>query len=155
MTDTVPALTAAQLRALAVVLDDIIPPRADGLPGAGGVGVAAYVDEVLNALPELKAMVAQGLDALDGLARARGAVSVADLPAAEQTALVNQLACSDNALPPIVMLHAFAGYYQQPRVIEALGLPVRPPHPQGYEMAPVDLSLLDPVRARGRCYREC
>ncbi|MEO8605719.1 MAG: gluconate 2-dehydrogenase subunit 3 family protein [bacterium] len=155
MTDTVPAFTAAQLRALAVALDGIIPPRPDGLPGAGGVGVAAYVDAALVSLPELHAMVARSLDALDELARAHGVASVADLPPAEQTALVNALACSDDALPPIVMLHAFAGYYQQARVVEALGMPARPPHPQGYEMEPVDLTLLEPVRRRGACYRDC
>jgi hypothetical protein len=100
-------------------------------------------------------MVAQGLAALDELARRRGATSVADLPPAEQTALVNELACSEHALPPIVMLHAFAGYYQQPRVLEALGLPPRAPHPEGHAMDPVDLTLLEPVRRRSRLYREC
>jgi hypothetical protein len=31
----------------------------------------------------------------------------------------------------------------------------RPPHPKGYEMAPHDLSLLDPVRRREKLYRDC
>jgi len=157
MTDTPsPPFSAAQRRALAVVLDDIIPPRAAGrLPGAGAIGVAAYIEEALRPMPALQAMVAQGLDALDQLARQRGAASVAELPPAEQTALVNQLAGSEQALPPIVMLHTFAGYYQQPRVLEALGLPTRPPHPVGYEMEPLDLTLLEPVRRRGGLYRDC
>jgi hypothetical protein len=54
-----------------------------------------------------------------------------------------------------LMLHTFVGYYQTPRVVEALGLEARPPHPQGYAMEPNDLSLLDPVRRRPRLYREC
>jgi len=53
-----------------------------------------------------------------------------------------------------LMFHAYIGYYQHPRVIEGLDLPPRPPHPKGYEMAPNDLSLLEPVRKRGKAYRE-
>ena len=51
--------------------------------------------------------------------------------------------------------HAFIGYYQHPRVVEALGLEARPPHPQGYQVAPNDLTLLDGVRRGPKRYREC
>ena len=40
------------------------------------------------------------------------------------------------------------------RVIAALDLEPRPPHPQGFTMPENDLSLLDPVRARGRLWRD-
>ena len=53
------------------------------------------------------------------------------------------------------MLHTFAGYYQHPRILDALGIAPRAPHPQGYEMAANDLSLLEPVRRRGNMYRPC
>ena len=39
------------------------------------------------------------------------------------------------------------------RVVAALGLEPRPPHPKGYEMGTDDLTLLDPVRRRGPRYR--
>ena len=51
-------------------------------------------------------------------------------------------------------LHAYTAYYQQRRVIEALGREARPPHPRGYEMEPNDLSLLEPVRHRPKLYRD-
>jgi hypothetical protein len=51
-------------------------------------------------------------------------------------------------------MHTYAGYYQHPRVMSALGLAPRPPHPLGYEMGADDLSLLDPVRRRAKMYRE-
>jgi hypothetical protein len=46
-------------------------------------------------------------------------------------------------------------YYQAPRVVEALGLEARPPHPKGYEVELGDLTLLDEVRRRGKLYRDC
>lgn len=157
MTASTTPLSPAALRALAHVLDDLIPPSGDGrLPGAGTLGLAAYLDTALDVMPELKAMVAQSLTALDALARRRDPGGLDALGAADRAAVLLELASSDDALPPILAIHAYTGYYQQPQVLEALGLEARPPHPKGYEMAENDLSLLDPVRARGkRLYREC
>ena len=39
-------------------------------------------------------------------------------------------------------------------VVEGLGLEDRPPYPKGYEVEAGDLSLLDPVRARPKLYRD-
>jgi hypothetical protein len=54
-----------------------------------------------------------------------------------------------------LVFQAYCAYYQHPRVIAALGLAVRPPHPDGYALEQPDLdALLAPVRERGRRYRE-
>ena len=45
-------------------------------------------------------------------------------------------------------------YYQNDRVLEAIGVGARPPFPEGYQVPSGDLSLLEPVRGRGRIYRE-
>jgi len=45
-------------------------------------------------------------------------------------------------------------YYQQDGVIERLGMEPRPPYPKGYQVLPGDLTLLNPVTARGRIYRD-
>ena len=138
-------------RALASVLDEIIPPSDDGrLPGAGEIGIADYVAEALQKTPELRAMIAQGLADLDDLARRRRAPDFAALPREDKLQLLNEWGF---VLP--LSLHAFVGYYQHPRVVEALGLDPRPPHPKGYEMEPNDLTLLDAVRRRPKLYREC
>jgi hypothetical protein len=68
---------------------------------------------------------------------------------------MNELTAGENALPPILVLHAYTGYYQQARVVEALGLEARPPHPEGYRMEPNDFALLERVRRRRRLYRQC
>ena len=44
-------------------------------------------------------------------------------------------------------------YYRDTQVLQSLTAEARPPHPQGYEVAQGDFSLLDPVRARGPIYR--
>lgn len=155
MTDT-PAFTEPQARALAHVLDDIIPASPDrGLPAAGALGVAAYVEQSLGAMPGLKAMVADSLTALDALARARHPGGLDAMRPEDRAAVLLEHAGSEHSFPPILILHAFAGYYQDARILALLGMPPRPPHPEGYDMGPDDLSLLDPVRQRGRRYREC
>jgi hypothetical protein len=45
-------------------------------------------------------------------------------------------------------------YYRDDRVMRSLGLEVRPPYPKGFEVEQGDWSLLDPVRARRKLYRE-
>jgi hypothetical protein len=143
-------------RALACVLDEIIPASADGrLPAAGEIGVADHLDAALDAMPELRLMVAQSLAALDGLATRRHARGIDALTPPDRAVVLAELAASEHAVPPILALHAFTGYYQHPRVLEALGCEPRPPHPQGYEMEPNDLTLLDAVRKRSKLYRAC
>ena len=45
-------------------------------------------------------------------------------------------------------------YYRDDRVMRAIGMEVRAPYPQGFELEQGDWSLLDPVRKRGRMYRD-
>ena len=143
-------------RALACVLDEIIPGSADGkLPGAGELDLADHLDAALRNMPELRAMLAQSLSALAALAQRRNPRGLAALSKDERAALLAELASSEHSVPPILALHTFTGYYKHPRVLEALGCAPRPPHPEGYEMEANDISLLDPVRRRGKMYREC
>src|SRR5262245_46031715 len=149
-------LSDEERQTLSHALDQIIPPDRDrGRPGAGELGLAAYVDAALDAMPVVKEMVVQSLAALDDLARRRSGCCLDDLPPEERTAILDQLAASEHAFPPVLVLHTYAGYYQHPRVLEALGLEPRPPHPVGYATIEGDLPLLDTVRRRARLYRDC
>ncbi len=143
--------SADELLVLTSVLDELIPPSADGrLPGAGQVGVAPLLDESLQKMPDLKAMIAQGLADLDRVAHERKATPFAALAKDDKLQLLNE----QGFIFPL-MLQTYIAYYQHPRVIAALGLEARPPHPTGYQMPPNDLSLLDAVRRRPKGYREC
>jgi hypothetical protein len=146
-----PAFSEDDKRTLASVLDQIIPPSDDGrFPGAGQIGLAGYIDAALQKTPELRSLIVQGLADLDNLARSRNASSFAALCREDKQELLKEWGF---VLP--LTLHTFTGYYHHPRVVEALGLEARPPHPQGYHMEPNDLSLLDAVRRRAKRYREC
>lgn len=152
MSDT---LSAEQRVALAAVLDEIIPPSADGRhPGAGEIGLAAHVERGLAQMEGLVAMVQNGLARLDEIARRGGAASFAGVPRAERRALLDELlAAQPHFLGPL-LFHAYVGYYQHPRALEAIGMEPRPPHPKGHALETGDFSLLGAVRARGKIYRD-
>lgn len=146
--------TPNEIRALTYVLDEIIPPSADGrLPGAGALGLDEYLAAALRPLPALRAMVGQALAALEVLAIRRDPRGLAALSREDREAALAELAASEHALPPILALHVYGGYYHHPRVMAALGLEPRAPHPHGYAMEPNDLTLLDAVRRRAALYR--
>ncbi len=143
--------SAAENRTLASVLDEIIPRSGDGtLPGAGELGVAAYIDQALQKAPELRPMITQGLAELEDLARQRYGEAFPELSQEQKVALLNE----QTFMLPLT-LHTYAGYYQNGRVVEALGLEARAPHPKGYEMEANDLTLLENVRRRPKGYRSC
>jgi hypothetical protein len=149
-------LSDDQQRALAPVLDGLVPRSDDGLlPGAGELGLAGDLDEALQRDPALHAQVAASLAGLDRLARARGSARFTALSAEQQAEVMTELSCSEHAFPPMLLLYTFGCYYKHPRILAHYGFQARPPHPKGYEVAPTDLSLLDPVRERGPIYRRC
>ena len=148
--------SAAHARALACVLDEIIPPAADGtLPGAGALGLEEHVAAALHSAPALREMVERSLTALTDLAQRKNARGLAALSDRERAEVLRELAASDDAVPPVLAIHAYSAYYQHPRTLTALGLEPRAPHPGGYTIEPNDLSLLDPVRRRAAFYRRC
>lgn len=146
------ALTAAQLAALDAVLNLIVPPSADArMPGAAEVGVPAYlVAEAADALPVLRGE----LDELERCSNARFARGFAALNEDERRSLVGELRAQTPAFMNRLAMETLACYYQHDRVLEGLGVEARPPYPKGYQVAQGDLSLLEPVRARGKIYRD-
>lgn len=147
MTDD--GLTPEEARLVTALLDTVIPPSEDGrLPGAGALGLVDHVVRTIRAMPLLRPVVEYGLGAL----AERG--FAAHLAPEARTALLAEFAASDQFFLPAFLVLAYSGYYQHPRVLAALGLEARPPHPKGYPMAPDDLALLEAVRQRGRRYRD-
>ena len=145
-----------QARALAGVLDEIIPPSADGrLPGAGELGLVGYIEQTLERSPDLLPAIAQGLSVLAELAGRRDARGFPALSEAARLEVLNELATAEPAFLPGLIFHAYVGYYLNDRVVEALGLEPRPPYPKGYAMEASDLTLLDEVRQRPELYRRC
>lgn len=147
--------TPARERALVAVLDEIIPASADGrLPGAGFTVAAGLLEATFRLLPDMRVPIAFGLDALDRAAATRGRGCFADLSAEERRGVLEEVAVADPGFVPTLMFLAYVSYYADRGVLEGLRFEARPPHPLGHAMAPNDPSLLEPVRRRGRLWRE-
>jgi hypothetical protein len=151
-----PLFSDSERRLLRAVLDEIIPARTDGsAPAAGALGMVVDIERAASTSPELHVGIAQGLAALDDLARSTTGQGFEAAPAAARRGLLDTLSASSPGFVPGIVYYAYGAYYQHPRVLEALGIEARPPHPKGYEVAPSDLdALLEEVRRRGRIYRE-
>ena len=139
-------------RGLTALLDTLIPASEDGrMPGAGSLGLSGYIAEHAA---DLQPLIAQGLAALDESARERGADSFAALAPDDRALVLTAHGERDPGLVPALVFHSYSGYYQHPRVVEALGFEHRPPYPKGYEMDATDESRLDAMRRRPALYRD-
>ena len=144
-------LNPRQREALDAVLDAIIPPTPDGRPGASEVGVSEYLREREPALlPALREDLARVEEAAQG----QHGMPFSELDAPRRDALLAALRTAEPGFLHALALAAVTCYYQNERVLRAIGVDPRPPFPRGHEVPAGDLSLLDAVRARGRLYRE-
>lgn len=145
-----------QRRALNGVLDEMIPPSADGrLPGAGEIDLAAAAEKAAAQNPGMRPVIEQGLATLAEVARERGHADLAAAPSDERAEIMRALESRDAGFLMTLMFVAYASYYQHRRVLEGLGLESRAPHPKGYEMKPHNLELLEAVKRRGKMFRRC
>ncbi len=145
-------LTERQREYLNVVLALIVPAAPErGLPAGSEVGVLEYIRaHSPDVLPE----IAGQLDELDAVAQAGGVDSFGGGSASEQQGWVEQLRAADGSFLRRLAQQTMACYYQHDQVLLAIGMPARPPYPEGNEVVSGDLSLLDPVIARGKVYRD-
>ncbi len=112
--------------------------------------VLAHVEHVAAALPAM----GEALDALEGESVARFGAGFAALAHANAGALLEEFATRHAAVLQRVGLETVTSYYQQDAVLERLGLEARAPYPIGFQVPAGDLTLLSPVTARGRIYRD-
>jgi hypothetical protein len=141
-------LAAEQIRSLRCLAEMMIPESAEyGVPSAGD---KAIFDDVLKSLGRDMPEVIAVLQRLDAMAGGR----FADLDQARRDAVLARLrAEGGEALTDLgrVILQC---YYRDDRVMRSLGMEPRPPYPKGFELEQGDWSLLDPVRARPKLYRD-
>lgn len=137
---------------LRVLVNMLVPASSDrGMPGAADLPeVLRHVERVAAALPALP----QALDALEREAMARSGAGFAALEHAGRSALLDEFAARQAAVLQRLAVETVTCYYQQDAVIERLGLEARPPYPAGYQVLSGDLTLLNPVIARGKTYRD-
>ena len=145
-------LTAQQRRNLDILLDMIVPASADGRkPSAAEVDVLGYIcareSETLAGLRE-------DLHRLDAEAEALHGQAFAVLAPQQRQAVVADLRRQGPHFLRNLALQTVTCYYEDDRFCGRSASTPGRLSPQGYEVPAGDLSLLDPVRRRGRIYRD-
>jgi len=145
-------LTPVRRETLRAVLGMLVPPSPDGrMPGAADLPeVLRHIEHVAAELPVMR----DGLDMLQHEAMARYGAAFAALDHASRSIVLDEFAARHPPVLERLGLETVTCYYQQDGVIERLGMEARPPYPVGYQVLPGDLTLLNPVIARGKIYRD-
>ena len=128
-------LTEGERRVLTALLDTLIPASEDlEMPSAGQVNFDAYLKQ-------------QGGDLIPALQQALDHFNThfADLPLEARIEAVTAFSADQPELFMALLSRVYDCYYQDDLVREKIGVVSGAPFPQGNEVMPGDLSLLDPV----------
>lgn len=146
--------TAKERQLLDAILDELIPPRQDGsIPGAGALGVAdflpsahAYASDPVGAVKSVLAIVEAKIDGFS------------DLPPANRVAILKSVEAEEPEAFATLTRLTYMGYYSRADIRPHFGVGAHPVHPMGYpvEQESADLmdALTEPVRKRGKAYRD-
>jgi hypothetical protein len=138
-------------RLIRAIVDTLIPGDEDApLPAASEVGVSAALTAALDtpegtAYRHVIACVARELEGAHEFVRATPDRRVAALQAVERDAPLEFRR---------LVIFALEAYYQAGPVLLAMGWRVQSPQPLGHPVEPLDETLIEPVRARGRLWRD-
>ena len=142
------ALSADECRSLRCLAEMIIPASAEyGVPSAGDDAIFADILHSLGRDADHVVAVLQTLDTLSGGV-------FADLDPQRRDAVAARLRDTAGASLMYLTRIVLQCYYRDDRVMRSLDMEVRPPFPRGFEVEQGDWSLLDPVRARPKLFRD-
>ncbi|PZC48527.1 MAG: Gluconate 2-dehydrogenase subunit 3 [Chloroflexi bacterium] len=135
------------------VLERLIPAE-DGFPSAGDLKLEEHIKFMGARHPYLNEVFADGFAIINETSNeALGAdfVSLATNNKDDVLKLVEKRA------PEFfqeLLRHTYTGYYINSTVVRLLKIQGRPPQPEGYDLPPFDLKLLDSVKKRSPFYRK-
>lgn len=142
----------AQRLLLTGVINRIIPAR-DSLPGAGDLGLAAYIEDAAAGTPESTSLFNSGLVQIEVAA---GRDSAEGFEALSNTAKDELLRSIETANPVFfdqLVLQTYNGYYTNPEVFDIIGYTIPKLAPPGSQPELLDVSLLDQQRKREPFWR--
>ena len=141
-------LSADQCRSLRCLAEMMIPASAEyGVPSAGDDAIFGDILQSVGRDAGHVIVVLQTLDAMSGC-------PFADLDPQRRDTIAARLRETGGEALAYLTRIILQCYYRDDRVMRSLGLELRPPFPRGFEVEQGDWSLLDPVRARPKLYRE-
>jgi hypothetical protein len=146
-------LSDEQRELLRAVVDRLIP-AADGVPGADELGVADHVEGISGVSPKSRSHLSNGLKAIEVASGRNHSKGFVELSHGDRTSVLRTVESRHKEFFKALVQETYSGYYSAPAVLRAKGLPLSAPQPAGYEIEPFDMSLLGPVRKRGKAYRD-
>ena len=142
------SLSAAELRDLKCIAGMIIPASSEfGVPGADDPVVFA---DIVKSLGRDRRDVQAAISSLCALAGG----AFADQDASRRYAATESFRARGGPEVAALSRAILQCYYRDDRVVLSLGLEPRPPFPKGHTLEQGDWSLLDPVRARPKLWRD-
>ncbi len=141
-------LTPAESRDLSCVAGMMIPASTEfDVPGADDAVIFADITGTLGRdLGHVR-------EALKTLATLAGG-SFADLDRERRGSTITAFRKIGGSAAATLSRVILQCYYRDDRVVRSLGLDPRPPFPKGHTLEQGDWSLLDPVRARAKMWRD-
>ena len=146
-------LNPEQNSTLEALLELVIPKSKDGkLPGANEIGFHEFIiDFNLNYyLHDLK----EGLNSINKSSIKENNCNFSKLSSEQKEILIKELRLNENYFLEYFGKLVMVCYYQNDKVIEALGLEARPPFPEGYHVDEMNFELLETVKKRGKIWRD-
>ena len=141
-------LTPAESRDLRCIAGMMIPASSEfDLPGADDAVIFA---DIVGTMGRDLGHVREALGSLATLAGG----SFADLNQGRRDAVVAAFRERGGVAAATLSRVILQCYYRDDRVMRSLGLEPRPPFPKGHTLEQGDWSLLDPVRARPKMWRD-
>jgi hypothetical protein len=145
MTET---LSPAETRDLRCIAGMMIPASNEfDVPGADDPTIFA---DIVKSLGRDLGDVRKALASLSEL----GGAAFADLDAPQREAVAESFRARGGTEVATLSRVILQCYYRDDRVVCSLGLEPRPPFPKGHTLEQGDWSLLDPVRARPKMWRD-
>ena len=147
MSDTNQIFSPDQRSLLSAVLNRIIPAK-DELPGAGNLGVAAYIEETVSATTSQTRLFNDGLAQIAVATGQSSAKAFEGLPDAAKDELLRSVETAHPVFFDQLVLQTYNGYYTNPEVFRIIGYEVPKLAPPGSQPELLDTSLLDQQRQR-------
>ncbi len=142
--------SVSQKNLLSLLVDLMIP--AEGvMPGAADPDIFS---SILGDLAEHHSTTLSLLEMISSESDDVFANGFEQLDGGDRMELISRLKTRAPELVQFLQFHTVNNYYQDNRVMKALGMEARPPYPGGYTLEPTDWSLLDPVRERTEIYKK-
>ena len=134
------------------VLERLIP-AGDGFPSAGDLKLEKHIEFMVTRNTYLKKLLLEGFAMINEISNE---VLGADFLSLSINNKDDVLKLVEKRAPEFfqeLLRHTYTGYYINSGVVKLLGIQARPPQPQGYDLPPFDLKLLDSVKRRAPFYK--